>query len=507
MEPPPSIAEQRATAVAKLKRAASLPRMKDGRRPPMHVEAVSEGERGDKQDEESALESDSGKAVESADAAVFSRDGIEQPQEVHSEDKAEQSQDLDAKVEDTRQEVSSPERPTTPATRRRRSRSRARSRNSKDLRNKIKTPPPVAANATAESSADEYAPDDRDIPPSPPVVSPVPHWAQSQGSLFLHSPISPRSPLPMLYPGTTPPTPIIPSLDDIQKYGLFRSNSVGAARMKAMQKLIGSTEPTDPSLVSPHTLLARNNTVAGGERMEARRNLLRRLNERVERADTDVTSGEELNRPATPGTSKRRKPRTGHNSSRISSPVDDTEDQLQPLTSTNTPLVPSSPLPPPSTRVVDSGFPFSVNSRRAPVPQFTADDVSSPLGGRGPLVEEEDDDADRLPLDQHPAHGFRTPARNTGQRLPHSSDAPSTMSADSVSNGMTVPLFMSRSESRSYRHDMFPASPFATPLREKPYGDEDEDSDRETRLRVPSRANDARAKELSWIDEPGTLLI
>ena len=40
-----SAAEQRATAVAKLKRAASLPRMQNGRRPPMHVEAVSEGER------------------------------------------------------------------------------------------------------------------------------------------------------------------------------------------------------------------------------------------------------------------------------------------------------------------------------------------------------------------------------------------------------------------------------------------------------------------------------
>ena len=66
MEPPPSVAEQRATAVAKLKRAASLPRMKDGRSPPMHVEAVSEGERGDKQDEESAQESDNGK-VESAE--------------------------------------------------------------------------------------------------------------------------------------------------------------------------------------------------------------------------------------------------------------------------------------------------------------------------------------------------------------------------------------------------------------------------------------------------------
>ena len=57
---PTSIAEQRATAVAMLKRAASLPRMKDGRRPPMHVEAVSEGERAenDLQDEESAPDSD-----------------------------------------------------------------------------------------------------------------------------------------------------------------------------------------------------------------------------------------------------------------------------------------------------------------------------------------------------------------------------------------------------------------------------------------------------------------
>ena len=58
MDSPPTVAEQRATAVARLKRAASLPRMKDGRRPPMHVEAVSEGERVEKPDEESARDSD-----------------------------------------------------------------------------------------------------------------------------------------------------------------------------------------------------------------------------------------------------------------------------------------------------------------------------------------------------------------------------------------------------------------------------------------------------------------
>lgn len=43
-DPEPSKAEQRQLAVEKLKRAASLPRMKDGRRPPIHVENISEGE-------------------------------------------------------------------------------------------------------------------------------------------------------------------------------------------------------------------------------------------------------------------------------------------------------------------------------------------------------------------------------------------------------------------------------------------------------------------------------
>ena len=36
-----SVAEQRANAVARLRRAVSLPRMKDGRCPPMHVKAVT----------------------------------------------------------------------------------------------------------------------------------------------------------------------------------------------------------------------------------------------------------------------------------------------------------------------------------------------------------------------------------------------------------------------------------------------------------------------------------
>ena len=52
-----AVAEQRANAVAKLRRAASLPRMKDGRRPPMHGEAggVSEGEPGQEEGKKGVL--------------------------------------------------------------------------------------------------------------------------------------------------------------------------------------------------------------------------------------------------------------------------------------------------------------------------------------------------------------------------------------------------------------------------------------------------------------------
>lgn len=498
MEPPPSVAEQRATAVAKLKRAASLPRMKDGRRPPMHVEAVSEGERGDKQDDdtESALESDSGKA-EGAGVDVFDTTQTE-PADAGGEEGGHEQNELEDKTDEaqpTGDPSPSPERPTTPA-KKRRSRSRARSRGSKDMRNKMKTPPPTVVNGANESSADEFGPDDPS--PSPPVISPIPsHFAVMQASRLLRSPISPGSPLPMFYPGTTPPTPMLPTLDDIQKgIGLFRSNSVGAARMMAMQKLTGGTEPLDMTFGSPSpTPLGRNNTVAGGERIAARRNLLRRLGERVKEADTDVTSGgEELTRPVTPGAAKRRRRRSKRSSSRASTVLDDREDQQPPLS--NTPLPPPSPSPLLAHAARRMESPFSpLQGRRTPAQ--TVDELSSPMGGRGVVVEEEDDDA----LDQR----LRTPARRVGQRLPHSSDAPSTVSTDSGPNGISVPFFVSSKLTDAYKQDVFPASPFATPLREKPFGDEDEESDayRELRLRAPSRA---RTTEPSWVPDPGMYL-
>ncbi|KAI0689970.1 hypothetical protein BC835DRAFT_1366697 [Cytidiella melzeri] len=498
-----TIAEQRATAVAKLKRAASLPRMKDGRRPPMHVEAVSEGERvdeADKPDEESALESDGGRR-ESPDAPEASESGgrsniilplddpepePEQEQEQVAQSAVEDGQEPDDKAEETQPSEPS-ERPSTPA-RKRRSRSRARSRGSKDLRLKTKTPPPV----NNESSADEYGLEDN--PSSPPAISsPIPsHFAAFQGSPFLRSPASPGP--AMYYPGTTPTTTMLPSLEQLQKgIGLFRSNSVGPARMMAMHKLTGGSEPLDATFGLPsQTTLVRNNTVSGGERIAVRANLFRRLGERVEKADVEQTSGgEEVSRPMTPGTARRRKRR-----SRRSAVLDDRDerDREPPPTSPNTPIVPVSPIP--------RSFHHGLNvphTTRTPVQHQVEQDIITPMGGRGVVIEDEDEDADGHPSNQ--SYGLPvTPAREAGPRQPHVSDAPSNASTDSAHMGVPVPFFIS-SHSGAYKQDTFPASPFATPLREKPFLDEDDDTEayRTLPLRAPSRN---AANELSWVAEP-----
>lgn len=493
---PPSVAEQRATAVAWLKRAASLPRMKDGRRPPMHVEAVSEGERVEKPEEESAQDSDEKPDTPEAGDVVSPADGVdeervdEQPEEP-AEDKVDP---VDEKAGDVPPSDGPPERPSTPGNKRRRSRSRARSRGSKDLRNKPKTPPPAN-----ESSADEYAADD--APPSPPLISPIPsHFAALQASRFLPSPISPGP--GMFHPITSPSTPMpMPTLEDIVQKGLFRSNSVGAARMMAMSKLTG--ERPDISMLSGGTPLGRNNTVSGGERGEriaARRLLFNQIAKRVEKAETDQTSGtDDMSRPATPGTTKRRKRRSKRSSSRASTVLDD-RDEREHTSASNTPLVPPSPLPHSAMQALRSTTPLTT-----PVQQ--QHEVSIPMGGRGVVIEDEDEDADRGASDK--LYDLpTTPARRLGPRIPHSSDAPSQASTDSTPSAVPVPFYLSTQS--AYKHEPFPASPFATPLREKPYlVDEDEESDayRDLRMNAPSRQAFPRESDISWVAEPGAYCV
>ena len=190
------------------------------------------------------------------------------------------------------------------------------------------------------------------------------------------------------------------SKQQLQKgIGLFRSNSVGAQRMIAMSKLTG--EPIDmtfgQSAAAGATTLGRNNTVSGGERSAARRNLLRRLGERVEKADAEQTSGtDDLSRPATPAATgqRRRKHRSHRRDSRASTVLDDRDDREQTSTTPNTPVVLPEPLAGLSQTAPGEAETPAGPSRTPALPELPSV-VSMPLGGRGVVIEGEDEDVEQ----------------------------------------------------------------------------------------------------------------
>ncbi|KAI0360829.1 hypothetical protein OH77DRAFT_1446007 [Trametes cingulata] len=545
---PSSAAEQRATAVAKLKRAASLPRMKDGRRPPMHVEAVSEGERSNSEERRDAQAQDEaeqgpngypdepqvepvppsegelelgGGELEGGTGQVASTRADSEEQEAIPNG--------DAAVEETAKAPAAAD--GTPTRSKRRSRSRTRSRGSRDMKGKASAKQfaqASSASQTNESSADEYytsAPGE-EPPPSPPLISPIPsHLAAFPASQFLRSPLSPVPPL--LYPGTTPSTPL-PSLDEIQRgvgAGLFRSNSAGAARAMAMSKLTG--EPVDLTFMSQSPTpsqgggakLTRNNTVAGGERIAVRAMMLNRLYPRINQAEGDQTSGgEEVPQPAVPA--KKRRRRSRRSSSRASTVVDDREDREVLSTSarnTPLPLPPQSPLPPlfrgtpEPPRSPSSASRFQNSDAERPSPRLKPNgdapyNYETPMGHRGPVIEDEDD----IPVgasSSRPPNLPTTPARNhrlAGLRLPHTSDAPSNASTDSApASAVAVPMFMSNNA--TFRHDAFPQSPFQTPLKENVFPEDEGEQvlyqEQRSRSRLANATNFERGSEISWVAE------
>ncbi|KAI0063594.1 hypothetical protein BV25DRAFT_395576 [Artomyces pyxidatus] len=533
----PTAAEQRAFAVAKLKRAASLPRMKDGRRPPMHVEAVSEGEKsqlernGDdaegQQEDESQQEEDS--------FAVS--DGQEGPDaEWVGESSVAVVERNEAKAEEVKPEEEPPISPSaTPlpsedaATKssRRRSRSRSRGRTSKDFKGKARatqSPLPTSAVLSAnDSSPDEGPPQSSDTTPAPLLVSPIPsHFALLQAQRMFATP-EPG----MMYPGTSPPTPALPTLQDLQREaiqrGLFRSNSA-AARMMAMQ-FNGGADAYDTSFGSPSGTppplpgkIFRNNTVtgSGGERSAASKIMMRRLRERVKESEAEQTSGGE--EPVTPPP-RQRKRRSRRGSTNRSTVVDDREPAS--ATTPNTPIATSSTLPSSPEKIPDPPPPHSAarsptpNARRNSIERSrettlakltgesptTTYNYETPLERRGVVVEEEDDVPDRVSPLRPTYNGLpTTPPRVAALRLPHASDAPSSTSTDS--GGVGVPVYLSETIHR--HHDMFPMSPFATPLREKSGGDDEEEEIMHQHDEAARRSpwNDAFNREISWVADP-----
>ena len=503
---PASAAEQRANAVAKLRRAASLPRMKDGRRPPMHIEAVSDGEKFQAEDEQDVIEPTD--RTSSPDPRPDSPPG---------------------------HKPATPE-PSTPG-RKRRNRSRSRSRGSRDFKGKKlpQSPAPHSVTPSNDSSPD-------DSPPSPPpafhqppaVVAPIPsYFSTPPTSRALMSPnfLSPGTPL--LYPGTSPPTPLMPTLDAIHK-SLLRSSSV-AARMQALHKLTGGIQESQDSTFSSPSIspqpglikLGRNNTVSGGERSAARMKLFTALGERIKEADEGGTSGGE-ERPVVSTPSKRRRRRSARNSASKSHQVAATDESEVLSTSTSTPTHPPTPLPyaqHPQTEPIRtaSTTPIPIQPLSTPIinldESITGSRQTTPVRAvpnqwkRRSIVVEQDDDVVVPPQSTYP--GLPTTPRHSSpgpdQRLPHSSDAPSIESTNSATGGVGVPLYLSvRSPSRQ---DLFPSSPFATPHKELSLSSRDEGDDMESEepeevvypaehLRR-SPYHDAFDRQISWVADLG----
>ncbi|KDQ10107.1 hypothetical protein BOTBODRAFT_178478 [Botryobasidium botryosum FD-172 SS1] len=534
----PSPADVRAVAVAKLKRAASLPRMKDGRRPPMHGDAVSEGEKPSAvQDlfiangrtppnddvlalpdiKDDILSKISTPAPSTAPSPIPPTSNQPMPEEPsYPEDFSE-----DVKTSDEREAPTPPPVPTGKKKRTRsRSRSRSRSRTSKDLRD-------IAQSSGPESSNEDPMPP----VPLPALYSPSPSY-QQLGLPRVPMQFTPSvSPLPFFHPPTSPPTPL-PSLDAIRGGLLMRSNSA-AARMVALNKLTGGTETPEPArspTPSHASPLGRSNTVTGlsndGDRMAARSNMLRQLGKRrVRDADGELTSGGEdvvlphatPPPPRTPSRFSSRK-RSGSNASPSNPIVDDRE---PPTDAPNSPAGPSTPLPPPPD---PSSFAHFLHPPRALSPasstqererdsalarlvgedsfEYDAHLRQSPASvGRNHHVVVEEDEGDELvpplpspsfhhPPNHSPQIPFQLNLSSPGsssrfgtpsfQRSPHAPDAPST--ASSISAGDSIPVFFGPDGQASpYGEDAFPVaiSPFGTPMKDQLKEEEEEEGEEE----------------------------
>lgn len=520
MEPPISnAADVRAVAVAKLKRAASLPRMKDGRRPAMHTEAVSEGER----------------------SRAGSKKGDDS---VDSPPKTDPLEDLPVPLDaDTTAptDASTESQPTKASKRRSRSRSRSRSRGSKDFKKMKQLGSPTQSSGQSQILRSDDSSSPEDEPSTQPQIeqyeqpAPPVNLMQFQPHMRLLNPSTPR--LFQNYPPMSPMSPP-PSLEALQARlgagGLARSNSA-AARLMAMRKLNGEIDPIEPQrnmfpFAAPNSTLARNNTIAGGERGNrsvARDMLFRKLGGRVN-PDGDQTSGgeEAVIQSPPPKRARRRSHRRSAGSSTI---VDDRD---PPSTSPNTPITTdiSLPLPPPPPLPAPIDRPPSATPSQAPSQTASAhskernrDSAYAKLIGENPfefetnrrLVIENDDD----PVPAPPAVNVSSPRLNGSYiteryqtpeingdtssqslRIPHSSDTPSAISTDSNAfSSDRVPVFLSDDGAASpYKQDVFPTSPWGTPLKEKPTDEEEEE------VVYPEEGRDRRGgtaeNVVSWVE-------
>ena len=114
------------------------------------------------------------------------------------------------------------------------------------------------------------------------------------------------------------------------------------------------------------------------------------------------------------------------------------------------------------------------------------------------MVEEEDEEiSSPPPLPSTPANQFIS----KDFRIPNTSTAPSEVTEFTTTSGIGVPLYLSHREAS--RNDIFPSSPFSTPLKEKISQDDDEE---EVVYNTVSSSSpyEPVEREISWIASPST---
>ncbi|KIY66870.1 hypothetical protein CYLTODRAFT_423020 [Cylindrobasidium torrendii FP15055 ss-10] len=510
--------------------------MEGGRRPRMHTEAVSEGEKGeDSRGEtpdldtpppepqiilgaeperiETRLDALIPTTTNTAAQPIVAEYGMDEPTEEQAEPEVEE-------VTITR----------PPSRSRRRSR-----RRSKDIRNRSQTSTPTHGDSSPELNNTI----DLSDAPALPTSSSAPFR-------MLRSPTPNAADPPRAMSPSASPVPGIPTLDDIRNRGLLQRSQSTASRQDAMAKLTGGLDHYDPAM-SPSSGLRRNLTVSGDERQTAertaaRKQLFDRLTNRVGTKESEVeptesnehepNSGEEqVEQPPRPPSSTRKRRRRSRSNKRGSASNPAVSDSDYITTSPSTPIPPSSPLPQtplPSEILADwaraptpapnilfkpvtpsqSPYPYAQDYARASPLQFNgpSEPVFSPErhtpdrldGERRIVVEDDEEDGEDVPSPFLPIRKTvtppqRSPLNGSPIRVPHSSDAPSATSAESGLLG--VPMYIS--ESNTSHSDGFPRSPMQTPTKTHLGRGVDDDEEE-----VLFQSGLDQERDLSWVALP-----
>jgi hypothetical protein len=361
-----NVADVRAASVARLKRATSLPRMKDGRRPAVNGSEKPSASDGDRPDTKSST---------GTVTPALEDPATPQPS-TPKYDAADAADDEEGNLEESPARTPTPpqlvlvldeeqpphQQPAEPSRGRRRSRPNSRNHsraNTPRLDTQLLGPAENNHNPSSLSSISPPTVATRALPPNSVTSQLAGGGTPVALNLNLRAPPPPPflSPVSPFLPTTTPP----PSLEVLQgnyMAGIFRSKSVGRAH--ALAKLTGGSVSPEPEYFTPFinptpptaTVPSRSNTVGGGERSAARLVMMQKLRTRVNNTDTEAQSGAEevFTAPAIlerEREKKKRRRRSHRRSGSTSTNTNQTTDERDFSSAQTTPATAVSPLPPP----------------------------------------------------------------------------------------------------------------------------------------------------------------